>query len=94
MADKWIDRMSELGDEVNNCEIAIFSLSYIYGWMQAFLLVLPTFTQLFSQDATRVGSISLFPRLAQRLGAEKARKYLLKPIIFMFEVLSIALHRR
>ncbi|KAI7849268.1 hypothetical protein BDC45DRAFT_280949 [Circinella umbellata] len=54
---------------------------------EAFMLILPTFTQLFTHNITRVGSISLFPKLAQRLGPEKGKKYLLKPIIFMFETL-------
>ncbi|KAI9270674.1 hypothetical protein BDA99DRAFT_326484 [Phascolomyces articulosus] len=54
---------------------------------EAFMLILPTFTQLFTHNVTRVGSISLFPKLAQRLGPEKGKKYLLKPIIFMFETL-------
>ncbi|KAI9318152.1 hypothetical protein BX666DRAFT_1935290 [Dichotomocladium elegans] len=54
---------------------------------EAFMLILSTFTSLFAHDVTRVGSISLFPRLAHRLGPEKARQYLLKPILFMFETL-------
>ncbi|KAI7863019.1 hypothetical protein BDF14DRAFT_1847877 [Spinellus fusiger] len=54
---------------------------------EAFLLILPTFTQLFTHSETRVGAISLFPKLAQRLGPEKARHHLLKPVISMFETL-------
>ncbi|KAG0169423.1 WD repeat-containing protein 81 [Apophysomyces sp. BC1015] len=52
---------------------------------EAFLLILPTFTQLFTHNETRIGSVSLFPKLSQRLGPEKARRHLLKPIISMFE---------
>ncbi|KAF7725381.1 WD repeat-containing protein 81 [Apophysomyces ossiformis] len=54
---------------------------------EAFLLILPTFTQLFTHNETRIGSVSLFPKLSQRLGSERARKHLLKPIISMFESL-------
>ncbi|CEP18332.1 hypothetical protein [Parasitella parasitica] len=54
---------------------------------EAFLLLLPSFSQLFTHIETRIGSISLFPKLAQRLGPEKARTHLLKRIISMFEAL-------
>ena len=42
---------------------------------------------MFTHVETRIGSISLFPKLAQRLGPEKARRHLLKRIISMFEAL-------
>lgn len=51
------------------------------------MLLLPSFSQLFTHIETRIGSISLFPKLAQRLGPERARRYLLKRIISMFEAL-------
>lgn len=49
--------------------------------------MLPSFSQLFTHVETRIGSISLFPKLAQRLGPERARRHLLKRIISMFEAL-------
>ncbi|KAI8342526.1 hypothetical protein BC941DRAFT_142039 [Chlamydoabsidia padenii] len=58
---------------------------------EAFLLILPTFIQLFTHPETRVGSVGLFSKLAHRLGREKTRKYLLKPIISMFETLRPAI---
>ncbi|OBZ85141.1 WD repeat-containing protein 81, partial [Choanephora cucurbitarum] len=54
---------------------------------EAFMLVLPSFSQLFTHAETRIGSISLFSKLAQRLGPEKARQHLLKRIVAMFEAL-------
>ncbi|KAI8069130.1 uncharacterized protein B0P05DRAFT_495339 [Gilbertella persicaria] len=54
---------------------------------EAFLLLLPSFSQLFTHIETRIGSVSLFPKLAQRLGPERARQHLLKRIISMFEAL-------
>ncbi|KAK4510721.1 uncharacterized protein ATC70_005154 [Mucor velutinosus] len=54
---------------------------------EAFFLLLPSFSQLFTHVETRIGSISLFPKLAQRLGPERARRHLLKRIISMFESL-------
>ncbi|KAI7906033.1 uncharacterized protein BX663DRAFT_248978 [Cokeromyces recurvatus] len=54
---------------------------------EAFILLLPSFSQLFIHPETRIGSISLFPKLAQRLGPEKTRRYLLKRIISIFESL-------
>ncbi|CAO0792536.1 unnamed protein product [Mucor circinelloides] len=54
---------------------------------EAFLLLLPSFSQLFTHVETRIGSLSLFPKLAQRLGPERARRHLLKRIISMFEAL-------
>ncbi|CAO3627368.1 unnamed protein product [Cunninghamella blakesleeana] len=68
LADKWIDKICDLEDEV-------------------FLLILPTFTKLFTHPETRIGSINLFSKLAHRLGREKTRIHLLKPIISMFETL-------
>lgn len=50
-------------------------------------MLLPSFSELFNHVETRIGSISLFPKLAQRLGPEGARRYLLKRIISMFEAL-------
>lgn len=47
--------------------------------------MLPSFSQLFTHVETRIGSISLFPKLAQRLGPERARRHLLKRIISLFE---------
>ncbi|ORZ05046.1 hypothetical protein BCR42DRAFT_182418 [Absidia repens] len=58
---------------------------------EAFLLILPTFIQLFTHHETRVGSIGLFSKLAHRLGRENTRKYLLKPVIAMFETLRPAI---
>ncbi|CAO3620184.1 unnamed protein product [Cunninghamella echinulata] len=74
LADKWIDRICDLEDEV-------------------FLLILPTFTQLFTHSETRIGSINLFSKLAHRLGREKTRIHLLKPIISMFETLRPSIPR-
>ncbi|KAI8064937.1 hypothetical protein BDF21DRAFT_120574 [Thamnidium elegans] len=54
---------------------------------EAFLLLLPSFSELFTHVETRIGSISLFPKLAQRLGPDRARRHLLKRIISMFEAL-------
>ncbi|KAG0744303.1 hypothetical protein G6F23_005330 [Rhizopus arrhizus] len=54
---------------------------------EAFLLILPGFSQLFTHVETRIGSISLFSKLAQRLGPEMARQHLLKRIISMFEAI-------
>ncbi|ORX55533.1 hypothetical protein DM01DRAFT_1334937 [Hesseltinella vesiculosa] len=54
---------------------------------EAFLLILPSFVQLFSQPETRIGSIGLFSKLSHRLGAENSKKYLLKPIIALFETM-------
>lgn len=50
-------------------------------------MLLPSFSELFTHVETRIGSISLFPKLAQRLGPDRARRYLLKRIISMFEAL-------
>jgi hypothetical protein len=49
--------------------------------------LLPSFSELFTHIETRIGSVSLFPKLAQRLGPERARRHLLKRIISMFEAL-------
>ncbi|RUS29740.1 hypothetical protein BC938DRAFT_480298 [Jimgerdemannia flammicorona] len=54
---------------------------------EAFDLILPTFVQLFTHHETRVGSINLFPKLGYRLGQERTKQHLLKPIISMFETL-------
>lgn len=40
---------------------------------------------MFTHVETRIGSISLFPKLAQRLGPERTRRHLLKRIISLFE---------
>lgn len=54
---------------------------------EAFMLILPGFSQLFTHEETRIGSISLFSKLAQRLGPEMTRQHLLKRIISIFEAL-------
>jgi hypothetical protein len=60
---------------------------------KVFLLVLPSFSNLFTHVETRVGSISLFPKLAHRLGPDRTRQHLLKRIISMFEALRPNLPR-
>ncbi|CAO3674448.1 unnamed protein product [Rhizopus microsporus] len=54
---------------------------------EAFMLILPSFSQLFAHVETRIGAVSLFPKLAQRLGPEMALQHLLKRIISLFEAL-------
>ncbi|KAI8373340.1 hypothetical protein BD560DRAFT_394684 [Blakeslea trispora] len=54
---------------------------------EAFMLVFPSFSQLFTHPETRIASVSLFSKLAQRLGPEKARQHLLKRIVAIFEAL-------
>lgn len=51
------------------------------------MLILPSFSQLFTHVETRIGAVSLFPKLAQRLGPEMALQHLLKRIISLFEAL-------
>jgi hypothetical protein len=62
-------------------------------FIKVFLLVLPSFSNLFTHVETRVGSISLFPKLAHRLGPDRTRQHLLKRIISMFEALRPNLPR-
>ncbi|KAG0299722.1 hypothetical protein BGZ98_009812 [Dissophora globulifera] len=52
---------------------------------ETFEIALPVFIYLFANTETRVNALSLFPKLGQRLGIERTKTFLLKPIIALFE---------
>ncbi|KAI9288274.1 hypothetical protein BC943DRAFT_318124 [Umbelopsis sp. AD052] len=52
---------------------------------EVFDLILPTFIQLMGHRETRLGVLSLFPKIAQKLGPEKTKRHLLKPIVSILE---------
>ncbi|KAK9767412.1 hypothetical protein K7432_002813 [Basidiobolus ranarum] len=52
---------------------------------EAFDLVLPSFVMLFTSNDTRLDSLKLFGKVAERLGSHGTRIHLLKPIITLFE---------
>lgn len=52
---------------------------------EGFNLALPVILQLFSRQETRLGALSLFSKLATRLGSEDSQKLLLKPITDLFD---------
>ncbi|KAF9330286.1 hypothetical protein BG006_006743 [Podila minutissima] len=52
---------------------------------ETFEIALPVFVHLFTDEATRVGALSLLPKLGQRLGIKRTKTHLLKPILALFE---------
>lgn len=53
---------------------------------ETFEIALPVFVHLFTDEATRVGALTLLPKLGQRLGIKRTKTHLLKPILALFEV--------
>ncbi|KAF9390624.1 hypothetical protein CPC16_004938 [Podila verticillata] len=52
---------------------------------EIFEIALPVFVHLFTNEATRVGALTLLPKLGQRLGIKRTKTHLLKPILTLFE---------
>ncbi|KAI8997149.1 hypothetical protein BDB01DRAFT_770023 [Pilobolus umbonatus] len=52
---------------------------------EVFFVLLPSFAQLFTHPDTRIGALSLFPKLGHRLGPERVRHHLLKLVTSMFD---------
>ncbi|KAF9209893.1 WD repeat-containing protein 81 [Haplosporangium sp. Z 27] len=52
---------------------------------EMFEIALPVFVHLFTNEETRVSALGLFSKLGQRLGTKLTKKFLLKPIIALFE---------
>ncbi|KAG0198912.1 WD repeat-containing protein 81 [Mortierella sp. GBA30] len=52
---------------------------------ETFEIALPVFVHLFTNGATRVNALGLFPNLGQRLGIKRTKAFLLKPIVALFE---------
>ncbi|KAG0015463.1 WD repeat-containing protein 81 [Podila clonocystis] len=52
---------------------------------ETFEIALPVFVHLFTGEATRVGALTLLPKLGQRLGIKRTKSHLLKPILALFE---------
>ncbi|KAG0349061.1 hypothetical protein BG005_011205 [Podila minutissima] len=53
---------------------------------ETFEIALPVFVHLFTDEATRVGALTLLPKLGQRLGIKRTKTHLLKPILALFEL--------
>ncbi|KAG0216715.1 WD repeat-containing protein 81, partial [Mortierella sp. GBA43] len=52
---------------------------------ETFDIALPVFVHLFTNEGTRLNALSIFPKLGQRLGIQRTKTCLLKPIIALFE---------
>lgn len=53
---------------------------------ETFDIALPVLVHPFTNEVTRLSALNLFPKLGQRLGTQRTKTCLLKPIIALFEV--------